>query len=607
MQTDRPQKTNWLQTHPNLVFWASFVVLNSLLFAPMYLLNQEGATLVPGPELFKDGYWVGINQLFVWRENPDPFRFSLELTIVAALWACVAWVRRRWLRWLVLVVYIVALAYYVYEAIVVSIYAVDPVFYSQYYLARDGLPFLAGHVRTAWWLLPVALAGLILTGTALWMLVGALLSSAASPRLRSMSRVAIATLAVLGLVASAVYQHYTATPGMVVSSVAAKVQQNVAASMALAADIARFDDTTVQQQYYYSRLKLTRQPNIYFIFIESYGSVLYLRPDFRQAYTAVLNDLEDQLRIAGWRATTALSDSPMWGGGSWMAYTSVLFGLRIDNQPQYLSLFNKYQVHTYPSLGRTLQDQGYEYTWLSSLEEDYVDKVWAKYERFYGVDKLVRNKDLDYVGPRFGWGPALPDQYTLNFAEQQLAAATDQPRFLFTITQNSHYPWTPHPVLVDDWRTLNQVQEQTPTTDPDSIEHAARRANYLHAVDYQLRMLTKFIMENGDDNSIFVLIGDHQPPGVSRRSEGWATPVHVIAKDPALIDAFAPYGFESGLEVARVQSALRHEGIYSLFMRLLYQAYGDQRMALPPYLPTGAIAAPVAHSGPDTNGSTSLP
>ncbi len=104
-----------------------------------------------------------------------------------------------------------------------------------------------------------------------------------------------------------------------------------------------------------------------------------------------------------------------------------------------------------------------------------------------------------------------------------------------------------------------------------------------------------------------VLIGDHQPPVVSRRSDGWATPVHVIAKDPALIDAFADYGFEPGLKVANVQPALRHEGIYSLFMRLLYQTYGDHSVALPPYLPRGATAAPVAHSGAETNGSTSLP
>ena len=57
------------------------------------------------------------------------------------------------------------------------------------------------------------------------------------------------------------------------------------------------------------------------------------------------------------------------------------------------------------------------------------------------------------------------------------------------------------------------------------------------------------------DNSIFILIGDHQPPQVSRRADGWATPVHVIAQDAAFVDAFAPYGFTPGLRVpARVLS-----------------------------------------------------
>ena len=534
--------------HPNLVFWICFVTLNALLFLPLYLLNQETTSFLPAASIFADGPWMGLSQLFIFRENQDLFRLSLELTLVTALWATVRWLRLRFLRYAIAVIYVLALGYYVYEAIMVSIYLVDPIFYSQYYLARDGLPFLAGHLQTAWWVYAAAVGGLAIAAAALVALVNLLLRCAAAPALRRASRIAITLLAGLCLTAGMFYQFYTAMPGMVVSSLGFKLQQNIAASLQLHADVASFDGGAVRSAYDYASFRLEKKPDIYFIFIESYGSILYKRADFRQAYTTLLTELEEQLDSAGWHAATALSESPMWGGGSWMAYTTTLFGLRIDNQPQYLSLFNKYQVDAYPSLGHTLQTQGYHYVWLSSLVEEYDDLLWARYARFYGVDELLRSKDLNYSGPRYGWGPALPDQYVMNYANDLLKRSNDKPLFLFTITQNSHYPWTPHPELVDDWRTLNRAQAEPATPDSAETGQAALRQRYLHAIEYQLRMLTEFILHNGDENSVFVLIGDHQPPMVSRRADGWATPVHIIAKDQALIDAFAAYDFTPGLQ-----------------------------------------------------------
>lgn len=65
------------------------------------------------------------------------------------------------------------------------------------------------------------------------------------------------------------------------------------------------------------------------VFVESYGSVLYKRPDYALAYTALLDELQSALTADGWHTASALSEAPTWGGGSWMAYTSALFGLRI--------------------------------------------------------------------------------------------------------------------------------------------------------------------------------------------------------------------------------------------------------------------------------------
>ncbi len=591
MVQQRVGRFSW-RRHPNLVFWVCFLIANGLLFLPLYLLTPEVTELFPFMSIFANGPWLGVNRLFIWRDNLDPLRISLELVLLTALWVMVRRIRRTFVRYLFILIYLLALSYYIYEAIVLSVYLADPIFYSQYFLARDGIPFLFSHIQAALWIYLVAIAGIAVLLAAIILLLNLLLESASSPQFHRLSRIAIVVLAGLCVAATLIYQIYTARPEMVVSSMGFKLQRNIAASLKLHEDVANFDGQTVSQAYDYAGYQLEQKPDIYLIFVESYGSVLYKRPDFRLVYTSLLTELEDQLHDNGWYATSALSVSPTWGGGSWLSYTSLLSGLRIDSQPQYLSLFNKYQVDAYPNLGRYLQSQGYYYAWVSAISEQWEERTWANYVRFLGMDRMLRYRELDYHGQHYGWGPAPPDQYVLNYTNEVLQSGTDRPLFYFTITQNSHYPWEVPPEIVDDWHTLNQ--ETPETSEPQEgetaeIDQAEKRQNYMRAIEYELRMLTDFILKNGDDHSLFILVGDHQPPQVSRRSDGFDTPVHIIAKDQALIEAFAEYAFDPGLGVDSLEPQLHHEGFYSLLMRVLQQHYGVNQVALPPYLPGGVL------------------
>jgi len=573
-----------IERYPNLCFWVGFGLLNLLLFLPAYLMEVENATLLPG--------LAGAEHLLIWRGNLDPFRLSLELTLLGALWLTVRWVRRRGVGYAIAALYLLTFVYYVYEAIVLSVFLVEPNFYSQYYWASDGLPFLAQHLETGWWLYAAAALGVAAGAALMVTLVQLWLRSGAAPRIHWLTRVAMLLLAGYCLFVAVRHQIYTAQQEMVVSSIGYKLQKNVAASVKLQEDVTGFDDRGVRAAYDYSAYQLERKPDIYFIFVESYGSVLYKRPDYLLSYTALLEELDATLAKAGWHTTSALSKSTTWGGGSWMAYTSTLLGLRIDNHPQYLAMLDTVQVESFPSLGRTLANLGYHHVWLSAMAENLGERTWAKYLRLNGADELIRNRDLGYVGPQYGWGPSPPDQFVLNYTQEQLAQRVDQPLFLFTITQNSHYPWTPQPELVEDWRMHNQPQPPVAEIDPDSIEHSEKRQNYMRAIENQLRILTDFMLRHGDENSLFVLIGDHQPPQVSRRADGWETPVHIVSRDADLIAAFAEYGFGPGLEVQPVEPTLRHEGIYSLFMRVLLSQYGADQTSLPEYLPNGADRSP---------------
>ncbi len=588
----RARIARWLRTDGG--FWLAFGALNALLFLPLYLLNRDAGPVPAGTERTLAGVDL-LRRLFVWREGYDVFRLSLEFTLLAALAVFVSRVRGRLYRTLFLLLYLFALAYYIYEAATLTIYNVEPVFYNQVHLYGKGLPFLLRHLHLPPLIYIGGAIGLILGVAALAFLVWSLLDDRRLAGLSIWSRWGVGVATAFLLLNAAAYGAGLANPHRVVSSLAAKVRENVAASVTLRASASRIDDPAIRAAYDYGGRRLVERPDIYLIFVESYGSVLYKRPDYRILYTQLLDELEDQLAADGWRAATALSSSPTWGGGSWFAYTSTLFGLRVDNQPEYLALFAKYQGEEYPDLGRYLKSQGYDYNWLTSIATELSEGEWLQYRRFYGAEHWYRHRDLNYTGAEYSWGPAPPDQYALNYVREAIRQRTDDPFLLFFITQISHYPWTDLPPVVDDWRTLNQLQAQTSeVVDPDVMSHDVRRRNYMRAIDYELRFLVDAIRSE-DEDAIFVLIGDHQPPRVSRRDDGWETPVHIISRDPRLLDQFVAAGFTPGLAVDDLEPDLRHEGFYSLFMRALLARYGERNVALPVYLPDGVIQpVPVA-------------
>jgi hypothetical protein len=99
--------------------------------------------------------------------------------------------------------------------------------------------------------------------------------------------------------------------------------------------------------------------------------------------------------------------------------------------------------------------------------------------------------------------------------------------------------------------------------------------------------LEEFITSLEKENSVIVLIGDHQPPAVSRREDGYGTMVHIISQDVDLLASFHDYGFVDGLVLENLATTVRHEGLYSLFVRNFVAQYGRTPLNTPPYLPYG--------------------
>lgn len=581
--SDRPRK------HPDLIFWGCFLLLNLLLFLPFYLINIDENTSIHLLATLHDKPLTGLFNIFIWRDDADPFRINTELVLMLALWVNVGWLRRGPVRWLMTFIYFFGLLYYIYESIMVYLYRSEPVFYSQFYLIRDGLQFLLDHLTVS----PVAYFGLLAAVIAVMAVIVFVFRTAVdrelSAELSPTSR--RATLGVAGAVvlSAATYRGVSADPRMVVSSLGFKLKQNIADSLALYNSIVKFDDTDIYRTYNYAKYHLAKKPNVYLLFVESYGRVLYERPDWRDVYIKKLHSEEKKLTDGGFHFASNFSVSPTWGGGSWLAYTSAIYGLHIGSQPQYLTLKDRYGTKTphYPDLGTYMRSQGYHYFWTTALSDELGDKAWTAYKGFYNVDDWLRFSDLGYKGPLFGWGPAPADQYTLAYA-RDVAMAEHQPLFMFYLTQNSHFPFQPLPSMVDDWQELGKPKKSPAAVDVDSISHDELRAAYFAAIMYDLDMLTDFVLNHAEEEAVFVLVGDHEPPAVSRRADGYETPMHVISRDPAFIANLQQYGFhDSTLVIPDEFTPIYHESIYSLLVRTLNQTYGVDPEQAPDYLARG--------------------
>jgi hypothetical protein len=520
-------------------------------------------------------------------------QLNLEVAVLFSLWVIFAGRSgKRGMRWFAVgfgLFYVVALVYKSYAGALSGLYQMEANFFNDYSFVIGEMSFLLDALNLSWW---VYLAG----GTAIIMLVGLIFWGAGitilgipTSALGNAHRFGLITLGLIAILVGSLFPKQTADLRMPVSSVIAEVTENIRRSLETRDYIKTFAAIEPADSYDYAQYSLSETPDVYFIFVESYGSVLYQREHFTVPYLEMLGELEQSLADDNWSAVSTLSEAPIWGGGSWMSYTSALFGLLIDQQSEYVALKEKYSALEYPNIGRFFSSQGYDYVWVTSIDRQQIEKRQENDRRFYGADRWITFDTLNYQGPLFGWGPSTPDQFTFGFI-QDFVSQAEQPAFLVYLTQNSHYPWTPLPPVLDDWRDLNKLDLQDGVlneAEKQGLSLGESRQNYMQAMENTLDSLAEFIKKIDNENSVIVLIGDHQPPAVSRHADGFGTMVHIISQDIILLESFQEYGFENGLVLENLEPTIRHEGLYSLFVRNFISQYGKNPSKLPPYLPNG--------------------
>lgn len=343
---------------------------------------------------------------------------------------------------------------------------------------------------------------------------------------------------------------------------------------------------------FYKNKKLVQKPNIFLIFVESYGGVAALSDYCYEPYGALTTQLTNELNTEGWHIASNYSKSTVIGGRSWLAMTTAMIGARVEDQIQYSELIKNRQ--SFPHMVDFFNLQGYETVRTSTMrirrsDMDTLNMITIP-NQFWKFDERYFYPDIPYKGYKYDLYGGIPDQYTLSFMTDEILNKKDKPFFYTSITMNSHGPWHHKtPPIVADWRTLNTMKKPF---GEEIIGKDMRINSYWTAMDYQLKMLTDYIKKKGRDDSIYIIIGDHNPGGLEwklyKRFNKWATPIHIVSKDSTFVDSFHQHGFTEGMQVDTSQfTVMRHMGLYSLLTRQLLENYGEEEEVLPDYLPWG--------------------
>nr|WP_247683788.1 sulfatase-like hydrolase/transferase [Micromonospora sp. D93] len=297
----------------------------------------------------------------------------------------------------------------------------------------------------------------------------------------------------------------------------------------------RFGDTPGDQL-----LTALRGKNVVVAFVESYGRDAVQDPEFAPQVGAVLDRGTSELGAAGFAAQSGFLTSPTFGGGSWLAHDTLLSGLWIDNDQRHRTLLASDRM--------TLNGAFRRANWQTVGVMPAVTKAWPE-GSFFGYDRFYNAKTLAYRGPKFSFGTP-PDQYTLASWQRLEQAKRDGNVMTELALVSSHAPWTPVPPLLD-WADVGDgaVYRAAGRSDDKRRNTTQIRADYRKSIEYTLGALTSYVRTYGDDDLVFIFLGDHQPAAVvTGENASRDVPISIITRDRAVLDRISGWGWQDGLK-----------------------------------------------------------
>ena len=295
-----------------------------------------------------------------------------------------------------------------------------------------------------------------------------------------------------------------------------------------------------------SDLGALRAVDVNLFLLESYGRVAFSNAAMHAQLKPSRDALAAQIASSGMQVASAFVASTTFGGGSELAQLALLSGINTGDPIVHDLLLTTER----PTLLTLFHARGYEtFGVYPALTWDWPEKS------FYRFDKFLDARDLGYKGPKLGYW-SLPDQFALARLNQLHPITEQSPkRFTFFPSITSHMPFHPVPPYLADW---SQILTDKPF---DEVQMAAvnaqkedwfnMRPGYTGMMDYNYQWLAGYLAQRRARDAIFIVLGDHQPAAnVTGEGATWDVPVHIISKNPELLQRFVARGFKPGLEPA---------------------------------------------------------
>jgi len=293
-----------------------------------------------------------------------------------------------------------------------------------------------------------------------------------------------------------------------------------------------------------------RGKDMIFTFIESYGRSAIEDPIMAPGVDETLAADTKALSKAGFAAKSGWLTSATYGGSSWLGHSTTMSGLWVNNQQRYRTVM----ASDHLSLTDAFKKTG-DFDTVGVMPG--VQKGWPE-QSFYGLDKVYNAFQLGYKGPKFSWS-TMPDQYALEQFQKQVHSKprTDGKSLMsMIILTSSHQPWAPIPKLVP-WDQLGNGSifdaiEKAGNKASDVIADTTKsRQEYGKSIQYSVNSLTQWLERYGNDNTVLVFLGDHQP--IARVSGNHASrdvPISIVAKDPKVLAKIDSWNWTDGLRPA---------------------------------------------------------
>lgn len=289
-------------------------------------------------------------------------------------------------------------------------------------------------------------------------------------------------------------------------------------------------------------LKHLQGNNVLLFFVESYGKTIFSKVDHQKLIEKRLHSFATMLSEKQYHSCSHYIISPTFGGNSWLAHGAMSCGVKTFNQIIFDMLINsnlKTMAHHFRHAG---------YRAVSVMPG--TTKPWPA-GKFFGFDQKYHSWHFDYAGPKYGWC-TMTDQYVIDYIHRQEIQKAPQPLFVEYVLISSHAPFHIQPPYIENWEQIKNGalyhDKQTityPIVWPD-LSNATE--GYVRSIDYVLHSIEDYLAQKIHDNSLVIILGDHQPHGtITGSNPSWAVPIHIICRDAKLLEPFIKEGYTPGL------------------------------------------------------------